>query len=288
MSNTTTKKAIKKALIGATVLASAPVFAASKGGGSTEGKSQLGVNHLSLDMTPGRGVTACASDAQVATKTGSNLTPNELILAVNPFATSFIEVGFHVRDILASKDDHVLLLVYSPTTSPSPQIPTPKSENKLQLDVSALEILAMYNLPKQAMLAQAPTRLGAANPAPHSEVSFYVNLDTATLPVFMQNKEKAFLQAALLTKSAFEAGQYDRMILSELDTIGFVEMTCPAADPDTGEPTDYAEVKVLDEPEEVNGEEKPAGTMVVSDKTGHVTKTTMTGSMSMGATVITK
>ncbi len=276
MSNTTTKKAIKKALIGATVLASAPAFAKT-GGGSTEGKSQLGVNHLSLELTPGRGVTACASDAQVATKNGSNFTPNDLILAVNPFASTFIEVGFHVRDILASKDDHVLLLVYSPTTSPSPQIPTPRSENKLQLDVSALEILAIYNLPKQAMLSQPATRLGAANPAPHSEVSFSVNLDTSTLPVFMQNNEKAFLQAALLTKSAFEAGQYDRMILSELDTIGFVEMTCPTADPVTGAPTDYAQVAV-----------DSAGTMTVSDKTGHVTKTTVTGSMSMGATVITK
>ncbi|HAI68562.1 MAG TPA: hypothetical protein DCM38_03890 [Gammaproteobacteria bacterium] len=276
MSNTTTKKAIKKALIGATVLASAPAFAKT-GGGSTEGKSQLGVNHLSLDLTPGRGVTACASDAQVATKTGSNLTPNDLILAVDPFASTYIEVGFHVRDIIASKDDHVLLLVYSPTTSPSPQIPTPKSENKLQLDVSALEILAIYNLPKQAMLSQPSTRLGAANPAPHSEVSFSVNLDTSTLPVFMQDNEKAHLQAALLTKSAFEAGQYDRMILSELDTIAFVKMTCPTANPDTNEPTEYAEVAVDD-----------AGTMTVSDKKGNVTKTTMTGSMSMGATVITK
>jgi hypothetical protein len=287
MSNTTTKKAIKKALIGATVLASAPAFAKT-GGGSTEGKSQLGVNHLSLDITPGRGVTACASDAQVATKTGSNLTPNNLLLAVNPFQTSYIQVGFHVRDILASKQDNILFLIYSPTKSPSPQIPTPQSENKLQLDISAMEILAIYDLPKQVMLAQPATRLGAANPAPHAEVSFYVNLDTSVLPTFMRDKEKAYLQAALVKKSDFEAGVYDMAILSELDTIGFAEMDCPTADPDTGAPTEYAKVEVLDEPEVVNGEEKPAGTMVVSDKTGHVTKTTMTGSMSMGATVITK
>jgi hypothetical protein len=277
MSNTTqTKKAVKKALIGATVLASAPAFAKT-GGGTTEGKSQLGVNHLSLDVTPGRGVTACASDAQVATKTGSNVTPNDLILAVDPFASSYIEIMFHVRDILASKDDHMLFLVYSPAISPSPQLPTPKSENKLQLDMSAMEILAIYNIPKQAMIAQPSTRLGAANPAPHSEVSFSVNLDTSTLPVFMQNNEKAYLQAALITKSAYEAGKLDQMILSELDMIGFAKMSCPEANPDTGEATDYAEVAVDD-----------AGTMTVSDKAGNVTKTTMTGSMSMGATVITK
>lgn len=276
MSNTTTKKAIKKALIGATVLAAAPAFAKT-GGGSTEGKSQLGVNHLSLDVTPGSGVTACASDAQVATKTGSNLTPNDLLLAVDPFETTYIQVGFHVRDILASKDDHMLFLVYSPATSPSPQLPTPKSENKLQLDMSAMEILAIYNIPKQAMIPQPATRIGAANPAPHAEVSFSVNLDTSTLPVFMQNNEKAYLQAALITTSAFNANKLDQMILSELDTIGFVKMTCPTADPVTGAPTEYAEVAV-----------DSGGTMTVSDKKGNVTKTTMTGSMSMGATVITK
>jgi hypothetical protein len=140
-----------------------------------------------------------------------------------------------------------------------------------------MEILAIYALPKQAMLAQPATRLGAANPAPHSEVSFYVNLDTKVLPTFMRDKEKAYLQAALVKKSDFEAGVYDMAILSELDTIGFAEMDCPTADPDTGAPTEYAKVAVDD-----------AGTMTVSDKKGHVTKTTVTGSMSMGSTSITK
>ncbi|MCK5719447.1 MAG: hypothetical protein KAH84_05780 [Thiomargarita sp.] len=219
---------LKKTLVGATLLATSPAWAKGGGGMSEGGKSQLGVNHLSLEVTPGYACAVCADVKAVENgKTASNLLPNDLTVAVDPFATSYIELTFTVRDILAQNRNHVLFLVYSPRTSPSPQIPTPRSENKLELDLSALEILAIYSIPSQTMLAQRPTRLGAANPSPHSSVSFSVNLDTSILPIFMRNSEKAYLQAALMTTEAFDNGQYDEMILSELDTIGFVQNQCP-------------------------------------------------------------
>jgi hypothetical protein len=249
------KKAIaKKALAGAALLATSPAWAKSGGGASEGGKSQIGVNHLSLDVSPGYACAVCAEKQDVETgKTTSNMTPNNLSIAVDPFESSYIELVFTVRDVLAKDKDHVLFLVYSPQTSPSPQMPTPKSMNKLGIDMSAMEILAIYNIPSQKMIAAGPTRLGAANPAPHSAVSFSVNLDTSILPTFMEGNEKAYLQAAFMTKANFDIGKYDTLILSEMDTLTFVKYACPE---------NNASLAVDDE-----------GTMTVTDYTGETGKT---------------
>jgi hypothetical protein len=159
------------------------------------------------------------------TKAGGNLTPNTFDVAINPFVSS-IEVVFTVRDILAHDEDLIVFLAYAPKTSASPQLSTPRSVNELKLDLSALEILAMYHIPAQGMLKQQSTRFGAANPAPGSALSFRVNLNTSTLPKFLQDQEKAYIQAASIPKADFEAGRFDTMILSELDTVGFVDQ-CP-------------------------------------------------------------
>lgn len=269
MSNSTlTKKAVKKALMGAAILATSPAWAKGDGGVTEGGKNQLGVNHLSLDEIPGRNTILCRSPESVETKSGSNITPNEITVAVNPFDNSYFEIVFHVRDILAHDTDHILFLVYSPKMSPTPQIPTPSSINKLKLDLSALEILAVYQIPQQNMLAQDPTRIGRANPAPHSEVSFGVNLDTEILPTFMRNNEKAYLQAALLSAKDFGSQKFDNMILSEMDTIEFKEMECPEQNASMG---------MSDE-----------GTLTVTDSGGDVLKTTVTASSEASATTITK
>jgi hypothetical protein len=257
MSNSNlTRKAVKKALMGAAILATTPVLAKGAGAGQGDaagGKSQLGVNHLSLDQEPGRNATICASPESVSSKTGSNLTPNDLNIAVDPFENAYIDVIFHVRDLLAHGQDHLLFLAYSSQTTPegSPNIPTPKSKNELRLNMSQAEILAVFQVPAQTMLTQAPTRLGMANPAPHSTVTFKVNLDTSVLPRFMDNDEKAYLQAGLIPAAEYDEllnnNKADNMILSELDTIGFVKTKCPdnnasmgidVADKDSGEKQD--------------------------------------------------
>jgi len=278
MSNTTTKKAVKKALIGAAVLAASPIAKAAGGGLAQGGKSQLGVNHLSLEAYPGRNAIMCISDEHIATMTGSNETPNMISIAVDPWKAT-IELVFEVRDIMAHDVAHTLFLVVNSQIMPegSPALPTDKSINELRLVMAGIEILAMYEIPAQKMLAQDETRLGMANPAPHSTLRFSVNLGTGVLTRYMDGNEKTYVQAALIPSVQFAEERWDNMILSELNTVGFVKDKCPETDPDTGAPTDYVQVAV-----------DSGGTMTVSDKAGNVTKTMMTGSMSMGATVITK
>jgi hypothetical protein len=270
MSNINKKAIAKKALAGAVLLATSPAWGKGTGGGSTEGKSQIGVNHLSLDVAPGYGCTVCADKQDVLGKSGSNLTPNNLSIAIDPFETSYVELVFTVRDILAKNKDHVLFLVYSPQTSPSPQMPTPQSENKLGLDMSAMEILAIYNIPAQQMMAANPTRLGSANPAPHSAASFSVNLSAESLPTFMRDNEKVYLQAALMTKSNFDAGRYDTLILSEMDTLSFVKMTCPENNASIAVGTNEAD----------------EGTMTITDFNGDVGKTVTTSASASSSSSI--
>jgi hypothetical protein len=281
MSNVNKKAFAKKALTGAVLLATSPAWGKGQGGGNAVGKSQLGVNHLSMEIVPGAYCTVCADQDALNGKTGSNIMPNTMSVAVDPFQTRFIELIFQVRDILAQGQDHVLFLLYSPQTSPSPQIPTPKSRNGLELDTSAMEVLAIYNIPAQKMIAQPKTRIGQANPAPHSTVSFSVNLDTSILPTFMDGNEKVYLQAALMKKEDFDEQKYSEAILSDLDTLSFVPMTCPEnhasisvdVSPETGTDQDSA------------GEPVDPGTMTVTDTAGNVSKVTATASAEANATI---
>jgi len=281
MSNVNKKAFAKKALTGAVLLATSPAWGKGTGGGEPVGKSQLGLTHLSMEIVPGAFCSVCADMSALDARTGSYFMPNTMSVAVDPFDTLYVELVFQVRDILAQNQDHVLFLLYSPQTSPSPSLPMPKSLYKLQLDMSAMEILAIYHIPAQQMLAPAPTRIGAANPAPHSTVSFSVNLDTGVLPTFMRDNELVYLQAALLTKANYDVQKYSAAILSDLDTLGFVKNKCPekhagihvGIDPETGTTEDSA------------GEPVDPGTLTKTDLNGNVTKVTATASAEANATV---
>ncbi|RKZ91475.1 MAG: hypothetical protein DRR19_07030 [Candidatus Parabeggiatoa sp. nov. 1] len=137
-----------------------------------------------------------------------------------------------MSDIPASDKDQVLFLVHSPRTSSTPQIATPNSPDKLALDLSAIEILAIFEVPASKMLDQFPTRLGTVTLQAHTTITFNVNLNTKELPALIQDDEKVYLQTALMSKADFDAGNYDNMILSKLDTLSFVDEVCPADKPD--------------------------------------------------------
>ena len=227
----------KKTLVGATLLATSSVWGKNgpisdctgdSGQGIASGcKDQPGVNYLVLDQMPGANTRICASNSDAATKSGASILPNRLTVAVDPFEDAYIELIFGVSDIVADDEAHVLFLVYSPKLSPSPQIPTSRSKHKLKLDLSALETLAVYDVPALPLKAQPNTRLGQSNPAPTSKISFKVNLDTATLPTFMrEGSDVIFLQAALLKADRYAKGDFSGMIMSEVDRIQFVK-ECP-------------------------------------------------------------
>jgi hypothetical protein len=232
---------LKKPLLGAALLKTVPLLMGNGGSEEGYGKSQLGVNSLILEETPGRNATICMPKEAGTAETSESAPQwmsSDLIVAVDVFASSYIEIVFSVREMLAYKENHVLLLVYSQKLTPSPDISTPKSVNKLQLDINTLEVLGQYDIPAQRMLPQSNTRLGVAKPAPRSIVSFSVNLDTSVLPVMMEKRESIYLQAALLPRSDFEAGNFEVMILSEVDAISFVEMECPEDRQDFTESSD--------------------------------------------------
>jgi hypothetical protein len=230
MGSQTKKKTIQNTVAGGLLIATGTVSAKGGGAGTTEGgKNQLGVNHLSLEQSPGRNAIVCADPNANAGKGGTNIMPNDITLAIDPFAKGQIALEFIVRDIIAHNQDYILILAYSSHISPSPQVPTPISTKKLQLDINRAEVIAIMNIPAQQMLPQGATRLGAADPTPHSAVTLSINLSKQTLPTFINQNEKAYFQAALVPKTDFQSGNiFEYMILSELDTVGFLENECAA------------------------------------------------------------
>ena len=252
---------LKKPLLAVALLKTAPVLMGEDGSGIEGGKSQLGVNQLILEETPGGNVTICTRPKETSMLTSKSASqgqwmfsdflvnptrapqwqwmPSDLIVAVNPI-NRYIQIVFSVRNILAPREDQVLLLVYSQKLTPSPDILTPQSLNEFQLDINTLEVLGLYDIPATTMFAPPSTRIGTANPAPRSIVSFGVNLDTNSLFYYMKNKESIYLQAALLKRSDFDAGNFERMILSEVDVISFVEMECPEDQQEVVESTEPA------------------------------------------------
>jgi hypothetical protein len=217
----------KKALMGAALLASAPAVKAS---GSTEGsKSQRGVNHLTLEEAPLENITLCVPGKSSTGITGDfRFLPNKVAVVIDPFNKNFVKMTFVVSHITASNIKKKLILAYSPQLSPSPQIPTPKSINKLELDLSAAEIVGVYNVSDFGMEEQKPTRIGSGNPAPRVKWEFDINLNNLTVPAMMNSGEDTiYVQAALLPSDELDSGKFDNMILSEVDTIQFVANECP-------------------------------------------------------------
>jgi hypothetical protein len=262
------KKAIaKKALVGAALLAASSACWANGDAGDNHlgEENQLGIDHLSLETVPGAYCTLCADQSALDGKTGSNIMPNTMSVAIDPFEARYVELVFLVRDILVQDKDHILLLLYSPKNSPSPQIPTPISLHELALDVPTLNILATYNIPAHQIIAQPTTRSEHENPAPRSIVSFRINLDSNRLLTFMYNREKIYLQAALLKKTDYNAGRYSSSILSELETLSFVEMTCP--------------------PNSIYAAEDRDGTLTVIDIENNPNLTTITESAEVAGTI---
>ncbi|MDM8563572.1 hypothetical protein QUF54_09480, partial [Candidatus Marithioploca araucensis] len=125
--------------------------------------------------------------------------PSDLIVAVAPLVavapdeeSRYIEIVFSVREMWAYHEDQVLLLVYSQKLTPYPEILTPSSMNKFQLELNTLEILGIYDIPAQSMFATPSTRVGKANPVSRSIMSFSVNLDTELLSIMMEKQDSIY------------------------------------------------------------------------------------------------
>lgn len=220
----------KKALMGAALLATAPTVKAdgTERSSAEESKSQRGITHLTLDEAPLENITVCVPGKSMTAITGNfRYLPDKLAVVLNPFETDSVKMTFVVSHMTAMAYDRMLFLTYSQQLSAFPQIPTPKSINKLGLDLESLEIIGIYEVSSFGMTAQPGTRIWADNPAPRIKWEFDVKLNTLEI-LSMMNKgnDTIYVQAALMKKSDFEAEKWDSMILSEVDTIQFVPK-CP-------------------------------------------------------------
>ncbi len=220
----------KKALIGAALLATAPtVKADGTVRSSTEGsKSKRGINHLTLEEAPLENITVCVPGKSMAGLTGDfRYLPDKLAVVHNPREANYVKMTFIVSHMNAVDYDRTLFLAYSQNLSPFPQIPTPKSINKFELDLESVEIVGVYDVSSFGMKAQPETRI-LVKPTPRIKYEFDVNLDILeTLRMMNSGNDTIYVQAALIKKSDYEAGIWNSMILSEVDTIHFVEDKCP-------------------------------------------------------------
>lgn len=242
-------KWINKKVLSAALLVTAPTVKASGGkvsngsGVSEGGKSQRGVNHLTLEEAPGflkkeeretlldklnKKIEICVPNGSTS-KTGDyHFLSDNIVVVMPPFETNVVRMTFLVSHIVADEKDRILFLAYSQKRTPSPPIPSPRSLNKLELDFDTLELVGIYNIPALRLEPQASTRIGAADPAPRAKIEFDINLSPQEISTMMNSgNDTIYVQAALVPKSDFVQQKWDGMVLSELDTIRFVPNECP-------------------------------------------------------------
>lgn len=188
----------------------------------------VGVDYLNLDLLPTANATICAKVNGGSKEASQSLLSDSFMIKVDTSQSRQATVAFIVSDMVSSDEDYMMFLVYSTRTSPSPQLLT-RGTKKLQIDLATNEILGVYSIPAQRLQAQTNTRVGLANPAPTSKVTVYVNLESSKLDEMLRiGNTKLYIQAALLAKSKFQAGNFEDMILSEMDTIELVANNCPS------------------------------------------------------------
>jgi hypothetical protein len=225
------KTTARQAVAGLSLGLVAPL-AMAKTGGTTGpaigGKSQVGVSHLAIDMTPDQSATVCYATTSGKSYTG--ILPSDVSLVVNANASAASRVNFTVGDIVPDPRDRLMILVYGKRTTPSPDILTPKSTFPLKISMIDLEILGMYNLPALTTQPQASTRIGQANPSPRGKYTFNVNLDNSKLPAMIRDGDtQIHVQAAIIAPDDLNRGEFGNMILSDLKTVTLVPDRCPEA-----------------------------------------------------------
>lgn len=231
---------------------------------ASAGKSQLGVTKLNLDMSP-------ASNAQVCYTSTEKLDPGQAMpsnvtVVINPTAMAAVQMNFTVGDLLPSSQDYVVFLAYSTDKTASPPILTPRSDEKLLLDMSSLEVLGSYEFPKVKEMPQPTTRVGQAQSKPRQKLNFIVNLSADQIPALMRaGLNKIYLQALIVGKGDFERNVWDSALVSKVNSIAFSANQCAQADASVQ--ADTTGGKTL----------KPAGTTTTTLSKSGSTSTTTSG-----------
>ena len=194
------------------------------GGKNFGPQSKFRIESITVDKLYKRYITSCAVPK---VKQKSPRSRSILSLAFQPNRRQVIKLLFEMSNIPASKDEHVLLLLYSRCLSKKPKIKTPLSKNKLALDVNDLEILGTYNIPADPQAQSSSSASKKSSPA--TEMILEVDLELAKLvPQVNVGNDTFYFQTALMKKTDFERKHYGVARLSPLEAIHVTKKTCPA------------------------------------------------------------
>ncbi len=186
----------------------------------TKSPPAFGINSITL-ASPGKKIKSCDVPKGV-TRQHDPKPQGILSLAFDPKANQSATLKFDMSEISGSQEERVLILLYSPCLSKTPQIQTPKSKQDLVLDTQAMKVMANYPVP--AIMPAKGNRASTAT----TKMSFELNLDTGFLAHQVNaGDDTAYLQAALLPKADFEKQNYSNVQLSKLQAIQITPNTCP-------------------------------------------------------------
>ncbi len=187
---------------------------------SSAGKSQLGVTYLNLEMTPASAVQLCYSDK--AEVEPGKLIANDVTVVIDSATTSTVQMNFVVGDLLPGNQDYVVFLAYSTSKTSTPPLLTPRSDNKLLLDLNGLEVIGAYAFPKLSEYTQDVTRVGQAQSKARQKFLFTVNLSNDSIPALIRSgQNKIYLQAMSVPKSDYDRGIFDNALLTKVNSISF-------------------------------------------------------------------
>jgi hypothetical protein len=190
------------------------------------GKSNpLRIASITLDQASEKKVQTC----KVPKVKLNQPRPNSILsLAFDPKKNQVVTLQFEMSKIPATKDERVLLLLYSRCLSKKPQIKTLFSRNKLALDIDDIQVLGIHEVPAIQAVAQPPTRVGVATSPATQEMTLEVNLETDKLAQQINaGNDTFYFQGALLKKTDFEKENYSLVNLSQLEAIHVTPKACP-------------------------------------------------------------
>lgn len=185
-----------------------------------QGKSQINIAAIRVDPAVAKQVKQCPSN--VANLTIQPKPHRVSSLTFDPKEKLSVKLKFTLSPIMTTKEERVLVLLYSQCLSPQPQLETPNSDNKLALNINDVQILDTYQI--AAKPDQAPNQAKSALTPITLDID--LELDKLRQQVTAGN-DTFYFQAALLNKADYDGRHYGEMVLSPLEAVQFTLKNCP-------------------------------------------------------------
>ncbi len=194
-------------------------------GKNTPFTQRFRIESISLDEASKKKLQECPAPKSVKRKKRPR-PQHTFSLAFNAKKRQTVGLQFEVSNIQASKEERVLVLLYSRCLSRKSKIKTRKSKHKLMLDNRDIEIMGHYNVP---IIEPIKPPSGKATSPATTQMTLKVDLDTKHLAQQVKaDNDTFYFQAALLKKSDYKKENYAGAILSQLEAINVTSgKKCP-------------------------------------------------------------